>query len=181
LNRARQISLVLPAFCLAEAYAQLNRRTAERNRLFRGVQDQTRELSRSLPQQAFSRDLSNLANNLKTVNESQAAGLGGVVAIMLEEAVLLQMTISSHRAARALISRAVLEPQAANVYSTIVEDLCKQTREVPKLFLSRDKAFSSPTITTELKDFGCQYVHSFDAGRARILAQLNGPGAGGSQ
>lgn len=180
LARESRITLTLPSFSLAEAYSKIGRRSADRIKLFRDVQAQTHDLSRSLQQQALSSNFSAFAASLLTLNETEVTRLVDVVGQIMEDAKLLEITLPIYRAGRDLVTRAVLKPQDANIYSSILADLSKRSDSIPKLFLGRDTDFSTPTVTKELAQFGCEYLRSFRAGHARILAYLDHGNADGA-
>lgn len=160
-----KIELALPAFALAEPFSTLEFRSLERRRLVEAFDRPLRELQRSEAHEPLVVALHEALGEFERIAERQAEGLQATATRLLDAAGLIEL--DARALGRAIKYEQVYDLSAkdAIIYAGVIGDLRTRPSSEPKCFLSRDrKDFFHPAIKSELEDYGCRYVDSFDAG-----------------
>ncbi len=167
------IVLCFPTFCLGEAFAAIQRRASERQRFYQSLQDQSRQLARSTPQQRLASELGALATSVVAVNRAEANGLDSAVFRIVRAGGAIELSRAEYDLARSYASQHGLDPQDAIVLACVISHLVIAPPREQKLFVSRDAAaFATSAVQDELELYSCVYLATFDAAFGRIDSML---------
>lgn len=168
---ARTISLVLPAFCVAEARATLQRRANER-REFQGVlQKQVREVSRSEPFRTLEEQSRNVIAAFVAHGEESWQRLEVAVLRVREHGAFIPLTTEDVVWAAVDGLLHLLSPQDAIVLKSVTSHAAVQTGL--KCFVTQDaKGFSTPSVYNELSKRDCKVLINFTDAVAYIRNAL---------
>ena len=165
LAESARIDLCYPAFCLGEAFANLDRRSSRRNTIQQSLSIEARELGRSGPRQGLADGLRRLSADLASVKKHEADGMDRAMLRLVRCARAIPVDGILYDLARHYATQYALSPQDAIVYGSAITDLKVQQTGDEKLFLSlNSKDFDSPAIRDELALYNCGYRPSFTAG-----------------
>ena len=169
----RKINLFVPAYCLAEPYEALIRRSKIRQDLKENVKYQLEQLARSEPYKekvdALKDDLTNL---LAGSSDEDNERLREVISIILSLAEVVPLDRSILANAIEFESNLGLSPQDSIVFASVMNHL-KIASEGKKCFLNRNsRDFDTPDIVEALDNYGCKMLFSFNNGYNYIQSQL---------
>ena len=171
LAEAGAITLVLPAYSIAECYEALLRRSRDRSALQGQVAEELGQLGRSQPYSEMVEDASGLVQLLVRSGEEQKRRLEEVVTRTLGVAELVSINLELFTLGRSLQDSHGLQPQDALVYASVLTHLPSRPAE-QKCFLNRDsKDFFAPDITRELATHDCRVIPQFRNGVGYIRAR----------
>ena len=180
LAEQRAITLVVPVFALSEPFANIQRRTNERNRTLDVVQREVRELGRSATHQPVAAQLQPILALLVGVGDQQTAALMRASSRLLSIGVVAGLNQSTFHQAALYRQQYDLSPQDAIVYASILADIRTRDPAEPKCFISRDiKGFDDLDIKTELRQYNCRFIGDFANGLSYIQSVLGSQGQAG--
>ena len=177
LARRGSVSLIIPAFSVAEARNTWDSKLSERNVLLRDqLQPLIRQLSRSREFQSLpetSKDL--MAAIVSSGNEARDR-LEEVIAIVNQFGTIEDLTGVVLSAATKLEPRFSLSPPDSLVLASVIEHL-KTASSGAKCFVSQDKkGFADPAIYDELAQYECKVLVNFADAVAYIQSVLRAAG-----
>ena len=159
---SRRISLLLPAFSLAEPHQALTLKDKARNRPTNELQTQIRELGRSRPYQAVPGDFTALASILIESAERERDGLQRVISELLDAAEVIPLDSPVLISAWELQAEFGMSGQDAIVLASVIHHL-RRTTSLESYFLSRNsRDFDDPDVRARLDQLGCSYFADFD-------------------
>ena len=165
------IELGLPSFSIAEPFGTIERRGRDRGRLYRGLGEQLREMSRSLPHQEAVNLLQPLLASLVGVKSTEEGLILQTIARLLKCCRIIHL--DSDIFARVLELRTSTDLSFSDlvILSTVLHDLESRPLHEQKWFISRNwRHFRDSSVIAELHRFGCRYCESFQEGLTEILA-----------
>ena len=166
------ISLVLPAYCIAECYEALLRRSRDRSTLQDQVEREFRHLGRSQPYAQMAGHWRSVVGLLIQSGEEQTRRLEEVVIRTLGVADLVSIDLGLFTRARDLQHSHGLQPQDALIYASILTHLPSQSG-VRKCFLNKNsKDFMTPDIKSDLAAYDCRVIPRFGDGVGYIQARI---------
>lgn len=165
------ISLVLPAFSLAEARLTWDRRSSERNALQNQLQPIIRQLARSEPYRTLPESSRELLSALRASGETTRLRLEEAIATITSVGTVLPLTADLTSRARLNELRLDLSPSDAFVYASVLLHLAGAPKGL-KCFFNRDKDFANPSVYDELAAFDCKLFVSFENGLELVRSEL---------
>ena len=162
LARHGSLSLVIPAFSVAEARNTWDSKLSERNILLRDqLQPLIRQLSRSRQFQSLPETSKDLLAAVVASGDEARDRLEEIIAVLNQHGTIEHLTGPVLSAATALEHRFSLSPPDSLVLSSVIEHL-KTAPSGPKCFASQDKkGFANPAIYDELAQYGCKVLVNF--------------------
>lgn len=172
LGETGQLRLVIPAYSLVEPYETLVRRHRQRKRMKSELDDELRQLARTLP---YARRLENFQNLTALLIESakeEAERLEDVRVRLFKTAHVIALELPVLEAAARYQRAHDLSPQDAAVYAAVRFQL--EREKAPRsCFLNKNsKDFDDPDLVEELDAQGCKLLPRFDAGYRFILGHI---------
>jgi len=156
------ISLVVPAFSLAEPHHALALKAKARNRLSNELRTHMSELGRSKPYRALPDDFTALASILIQSAEQERDGLQRAIAGLLNTADIIPLDSFTLVFAGELQAGLGMSGQDAIVLASVVRHL-ENTTPSESCFLSRNsRDFDDPDVRDRLDQFACRYFADFD-------------------
>ena len=166
------ISLVIPAFSLAEPHQALTQKDKLRNRLNNELQQQLLELGRSKPYRAVLDDFRDLSSVLIRSADQERDGLQRAVGELLRTAEVVPLDGGIVTAGGELQTAFAMSGQDAIVLASVLQHL-ERTKPAESCFLNRNsRDFDDPDVRERLDRFGCKFFARFDHGCQFILARL---------
>ncbi len=174
---AGEISLVFPAFSVAEPYHTLRRRSQDREVLSRDLDAELRQLGRSEGFAAEAATHRDLTAFLVRSGEKESNGLRDTLRRFASTTEFIPLDKTVLERAWQVEDDHGLTPTDAIVFASIVNDL-ERTTPAEALFLSRDaKDFNDPDILELLAARRCRLMFSFVDGLACLEARLRRGGS----
>ena len=166
------ISLVIPAFSLAEPHQALALKEKARNRLSNELQQQLSELGRSKPYRGVPDEFSALASLLIRSADQEREGLQRAIGGLLRTAEVIPLDGGIVTAGGELQTAFPMSGQDAIVLASVLQHL-ERTGPAESCFLNRNsRDFDDPDVRERLDRFGCRFFGRFDRGYQFILASL---------
>jgi len=166
------ISLVIPAFSLAEPHQALAQKEKVRNRLNNELQQQVSELGRSKPYRGVPDNFSALASILIRSANQERDGLQRAIGGLLRTAEVIPLDGGIVTAGGELQTAFAMSGQDAIVLASVLQHL-ERTTPTESCFLNRNsRDFDDPDVRERLDRFGCRFFARFDHGCKFILASL---------
>jgi predicted nucleic acid-binding protein len=134
LSESGEIQLSVPAFSIAEAFASLAQRRAERNRVFDSIDRQARDLDRSRHQQSLVAGLRALATEMVSVSRQERDRLDSIILRLVRTANRIDTDRATYDLARYYVTAQDLSYQDAIVLASVVADLTIQASDQAKRF-----------------------------------------------
>lgn len=177
LARQESVSLVVPAFSIAEARTTWSVRLAERNVLLRDqLQPLIRQLARSQQFVTLPETSKELLAAIVASGEDARDRLEQVIAVIEQHGVVPQLTASILSHAVELEKRFSLSPPDAIILASVVAHLAHSPNG-PKCFASQDrKGFANPAIHDVLARHGCKVLVNFTDAAGYIERVLRSAG-----
>jgi hypothetical protein len=167
-----RISLVVPAFSLAEPHQALALKEKARNRLSNELQTHISELGRSRAYRAVPDDFGSLVSILVRSAEHEREGLQDAIAGMLNTAAVIPLDSTILSSAGELQASLGMSGQDAIVLASVLGHL-QDNSPTESCFLSRNsRDFDDPDVRDRLDQFGCQYFAQFDKALQFIRGRL---------
>lgn len=170
-NQRAGTDLVLPAFCVAEAYEAFERKRRQRLKLADELRGELGQLARSKAYAARRKDFVELTDLFKRSGEEQQRRLDRVLDEVLAVARLLPLDRSTTRKGAEYRKTRDLGTQDAVVYASVIADL--DEKKPPKsCFITRNpKDFVNPDIRdADLAERHCVLLTNFTAGLGHVRA-----------
>jgi predicted nucleic acid-binding protein len=157
-----RVSLVVPAFSLAEPHQALALKEKTRNRLSNELQAHISELGRSKAYRAVPDDFRSLVGILIRSAEQEREGLQGAITGLLDTAAVISLNSAILRSALELQTDLGMSGQDAIVLASVLEHL-QSNSPTENCFLSRNsRDFDDPDVRDRLDRFGCRYFARLD-------------------
>lgn len=157
------IHLVMPVFCVAEAYETLIRRSKQRVKLSQDLVNELRQLSRSQPYKAEIDAFQNIAGLLIQSTQEEDSRLTQSLDRIIKCTTVIPLDADVLLSAQQARSQFKLQPQDSIVYASILRHL--KTFPEESCFFNRNKNdFDDPDIEEELNRLNCKVFFSFDNG-----------------
>lgn len=172
LSEADKITLIIPAYSLAEPHEKLIRQARHRRKLQQSLDLELRQLSRTtsyLKRVQRIQDFTNLI--IQSIEEEQSRFIQYRERLLKIGKII---TLDSEILNQAALCEDVydLTPQDALVYASVLKHLRGNLPE-KACFLNRNtKDFTNPDILNELGSFNCRMIPSFEHGCKFIQSQL---------
>ncbi len=176
LSREGSLSLVVPAFSLAESFEALRRDHDRRAELRRRLESEFRALSRSLSYRSRADAIAEVTSLLAESQQQEMTRLNATLKELIAVAKVVTLKSTILKASLTLQRTYDLRPQDAIVYASVRAYLTS-ARQGTKCFLTKDnKDFDNPDLRKDLKAFDCELRTSFADGLRFITRQLaDGP------
>jgi predicted nucleic acid-binding protein len=163
LAEAGKIELLVPAYCLGEAYERLVRRDRQRRDVHRKLSEELRELARSAPYADAAANLNNLTGLLVESGEQEMSQLNGILGRLLDIATLIPLDREVFRNALFAQQNLGLSPQDSIVYASVHSKIA--TQNVPQCFVNKNtRDFLIPEIEEDFEAHNCKLIGKFSDG-----------------
>lgn len=167
-----RISLVVPAFSLAEPHQALALKEKARNRLSNELQTHISELGRSRAYRAVPDDFASLISILVRSAEHEREGLQDAIARLLNTAAVVPLDSTILSSGSELQAGLGMSGQDAIVLASVLGHL-RDNSPAESCFLSRNsRDFDDPDVRDRLDRFGCRYFAQFDQALQFIRVRL---------
>lgn len=171
-----QITLVVPAYSLAEPYETITRRRKERAQVKRDVDAALRQLRRTSGYSSDVDELRDLTSVLITSANEERFRLDAVATQLIEVAEVIPL--DSRIIAESLKCQKDFDfsPQDALVYASVMSHVTSSSSVESSCFLSRDaRDFEDQSVIEELSEWKCRLLTDFDNGLGFVTSQLRHP------
>ena len=176
LGAAERISLVIPAYCLAEPYETLIRRRRDRLELKRTVDVQLGQLARTRTYSDHLDRFADVTSLLVSSADEEQKRLADVVSRLLELADVIPLDSGVMADSMRCQDEYDFDPQDAIVFASVISDLERRSGGHRSCFLNRNsKDFADQNVLDELDQRGCKLFPGFDAALAFIQNRLDFP------
>lgn len=168
----REITLIVPAYSLAEPFEKITRQRRRRARIKKDVDDELDQLRRTDSYSAHIDQLADLTKLLISSANDEDLGLRSAIKRML--AVSEVIPLDSDIVAESL-DRQVdygFSPQDALVYASVLQHI-RRTNPTESCFLNRDKDFTDQSVVEQLASLDCRLLASFDDGLGFVRSRLD--------
>jgi predicted nucleic acid-binding protein len=164
-----RIELAMPSIALTEPISTITGRNRNRARLASSIQEQTRELERSLPHQDVAATFAPLGALLASVGDAELALLESTIERLLRVVTIIPLDADVVRQARMFRIRHELALEDAIIYAAVVRHLSANPRRERHIFGSRNwKDFGRRQFVSELHALDCDFVRGFGEAASRI-------------
>lgn len=178
LGERGQITLNVPAYCLAEPYETLARRRKERHQLKRNVDDALRQLERTRVYAEHVGRLESLTALLISSADEEKVRLDRVVAKIIDVSDVIPLKPGIMRESIGDQRRYDFSPQDAIVYASVASHLRARSSGDQSCFLNRNsKDFDDQNVVDELNRWRCKLLTRFDDGLSFVRSRLTGQSA----
>jgi hypothetical protein len=166
------ISLVIPAFSLAEPHQALALKEKARSRLSNELQTHIGELGRSRAYRALPGDFAGLVSILIESAEREREGLQDAISGLLNTAAVVPLDSTILSSASHLQAALGMSGQDAIVLASVLRHL-QDNSTAESCFLSRNsRDFDDPDVRDRLDRLGCRYFAQFDHALSFIRTRL---------
>jgi predicted nucleic acid-binding protein len=174
LARDNAITLVLPAFCVAEARSTWRRRVSDRQEFHRAFKVHLRTITRSEPYRALKDEFEEISEALASGGEEVRRGLEAAVSVAADFEEVISMNADILNLAYAIELTYSLSPQDALVLASVQSHADQHAG--PKCFVTQDVGdFSKQVVIRDLTAVGCKVIVNFDDAVAYIKSALGKP------
>lgn len=163
--------LVIPAYSLAEPYAQLIRRHNERKQLKTALDREFGQLARTTAYRHRISELRDVVAFLASSADEESLRLESIGSRLLRSAEVIPLDDEVLSLAAERRGDGILSPQDSLVYASVLAHL-RRSPQQGSCFLNRDLDFEEPDLLAELERYGCKLVPSFDHGRGYLLSVI---------
>lgn len=170
---AKQITLIIPAFCLTEPLEKLHRQSLNRENLQTELNKEITQLRRNRNYQIRMQSIQDLKNLLIQSNVEERVRFENFRKIILDSVEIIPTSQEILNDATSYEKSPYnLRPQDAIVYASIMSKL-KSNISIKSCFLNRNsRDFDVSEIIDELQDFDCRMIPRFDDGYNYITRQI---------
>ena len=166
------ISLVVPAFSLAEPYVAISSKEKARTRLGNDLRHHLLELGRSKPHREVPTTFETLATTLIASAQFERDGLRNTVSRLLQTAEIIALDAVILRSASEIQEEFGMAGQDAIVLASVLAHLDLHNPS-ESCFLNRNrKDFDDPDIRARLENYGCVFFGSFEAGFQYVTSRI---------
>lgn len=171
----KEISLLMPAYCLVEPYEAIIRRQRSRAKLYGMVSHEIKEIMRSSQFEGPALQLAQFAGLLMQVGEVEQEELRETISELLRVASIVELNAEILQHALALQRDLALSPQDSIVFASVLSSLSKLRG--PACFVSRNrKDFASLGIVEALEPFDCKLLFDFEDALHYVRNRPSTPG-----
>jgi len=168
----RRITLLIPAFSLAEPHQAIAGKAKARSRLSAELSAQLGELGRSKPHRSMPSTFGVLPAALIERAQFEREGMRRTITELIRTAEIIPLDSGTLHAAIRIEDEYALSGQDAIVLATVLAHL-ETTNPKESYFLNRNsKDFDDPDIRERLDALNCQFFAQFAPALARISARL---------
>jgi len=176
LASAGKITLVVPAFSLAEPYQAISGKEKARLRLVEDLRGHLRELARSKPHREILTTFKEFADVLIGSAQLERDGLRETVSELLASVEIMPLDATVLRSGVDMEARFRLSGQDAIVLASVLQHL-EATQPNESCFLNRNsKDFDEPEILTKLEEMHCKFFSNFTKAHAYVVSRLGSAG-----
>lgn len=170
---AGAITVVVPAFSLAEPYHTLRQAELRREAVHDDLTRELRQLGRSRPYAEIVDKTAPLTGLLVSSNQEDKDRLDAVVKRVTDVARVVPLSSATIRRSLVLRTDRSLEAQDAVVYASVLDDLEVVDEAEEKCFPNRNvKDFLAPDIEEDLAAHRCKILPSFEDGLRYVEARI---------
>jgi hypothetical protein len=167
-----RITLVIPAFSLAEPHQAISGKAKVRTELGNQLRRQLNELGRSKPYHAIPATFGSLASVLIASAELERDGLKRTISNLLSIAEIVALDAAILNSAAALQVQVGLSGQDSIVLASILAHLDSK-KSTESCFLNRNtKDFDDPDIREALEKRGCKFLTNFEDGLRYVQSRI---------
>jgi hypothetical protein len=167
-----RITLIIPAFSLAEPHQAILAKAKMRSRLAEDLKRHLGELGRSRPPREMPATFDTLAAALISSAEFERLGVRRTVSDLIDASHVIPLDADILRSAALIEPSYDLFPQDAIVLASVLAHLERNTPE-ESCFLNRNaKDFDDPDIRERLEALGCRFFPKFTPGLEYVRARL---------
>lgn len=172
LAEAGDITLVLPAFSIAEPYESFVRRYKDRKTLLERLEREIGELARSEPYVTIAERSTAVTGLIVRSLDEEKTRLDGMILRILRCAETIPATAEVMEAAISLQRGAIRSAQDAIVFASVASHLKKAGSE-ESCFLNKNAGdFNDPDVEGALERHKCKLVARFSAGLGYVRARI---------
>ena len=173
LAESRSISLVLPAFCISEAYLTWRRKNNERQKFHTQLQTYLQELSRSAPFRGLADQYREVMTALIAGSEESRDRLVAAIGRVEAAGETIPLTATVIYIAGSYEDAYALSPQDALVLASVKVDA--EQRSGSQCFVTRDRGFDKQKIREELRNerSECKVIFSFGDAVSHVRTVLS--------
>lgn len=174
LCRGDGISLVIPAYSLAEPYETLVRRRKHRQQVKRDLDTELNQIARTETYSERLRRFDELTALLIRSADDNARRLEEVLTDIIKVAEVIPLEARILTESIRYQSKYRFSPQDAIVYASIISRLKQRTPCSPSCFLNRNsKDFDDQNVVDELQAHQCKLLPNFDSGLGFVLGSMD--------
>jgi predicted nucleic acid-binding protein len=156
--------LVIPAFCIAESFETLIRRSNKRKQIANELATELRQLSRSKPYRDEIDALASVSDLLARTSGDEDQRLAAVLERLLKLADVVPLEALIVSAAAQYRVEYELAPQDSIVYASVRSHL-DASRGTESCFINRNsRDFNDPDMEESLTNLGCKLLFNFEDG-----------------
>lgn len=164
LCEAGKANLILPAFCIAEAYENLIRRVKKRKNIINDLTGELQQLSRSKPYKHEVDEFQEITGLLVRSSQEEDERLILVLEKILKTADVVPLQADIVLSATQYRAKYKLEPQDSIIYSSVLYNLAL-TSTTKSCFINRNsRDFDDPDIEESLMNHNCKMLFKFSKG-----------------
>lgn len=164
-TRSTNAELILPAFCVAEAYEAFERKRRQRLELADRLREEVGQLARSKPYADRHNDFVELTDLFRRSGEEQQRRLDRTLDEVLSASRLLPLERAETQKAVEYRRTRDLGSQDALVYASVIADLDARQPQSSCFITRNSKHFANPDIRDgDLADRGCTLLTNFTDG-----------------
>lgn len=162
LGEAQRARLVMPAFCIGEAYSALVNRSKRRSRLSSQLTEELKELARSKPYASVRNEFLEITKLLSTSGREENTRLDDTLLRVVNSSVLIPIDQQTVKAAMDLQSTRNLQAPDSLVYASVLSHLHSESTKGPSCFVTKNaRDFSDPDIEDDLRKLECDLFTGF--------------------
>lgn len=166
-----RITVVVPAFSLAESHVAISAKEKARAKLGYELRTHLSELGRSKPHRAVPATFESLASVLIASAQFEREGLRRTISELLEAAQVIALDAAILRSAADMQAEYGMSDQDAIVLASVLAHLDLH-HPVDSCFLNRNtKDFDDPDIRERLETRGCKFLAKFEDGLRYVIGR----------
>ena len=171
LCETQQAQLIIPAYSLAEPHEKLIRQGRSRRDLQQALQEELKQLVRSVSYTTRINSIQDIARLLIQSNEEEQQRFLHYRDRILAVAEVVPLTANILALAASIEKPYNLAPQDALVYTSVLNHLRQHAPPVACFLNRNSKDFDNPDIVDELGERNCRLIARFDHGYNFITSQ----------
>src|SRR5690349_5194596 len=161
LARSGKLGLVLPSFSIGETYEAWTRRSKQRIDIWRRLNVELLELSRSKPYSEVPQRFETLTEWLNRSGEDEKGRIEETLVELLDVAEVIPLGLRTIRTASELQVSRQLSVQDSIIYASILDHLAR-IPDGPHCFVTKNaRDFLTPEIQEGLASYGCRLFTRF--------------------
>ena len=173
LGESGRVTLVIPAYSLAEPYETLIRRRNQRRRIKHALDDELKQIARNASYADRIDRFEELTALLISSADEGVRHLQNVLTKVVGVAEVIPLDGPVLEASIGYQQSHDFSPQDAIVYASVVSDLRGRSPDDRKCFLNRNsKDFDDQVVVDELQTHRCRLLPRFDSGLSFIVSEI---------